>query len=334
MEHLRVHIIVYEGIVTLSLQFSHTVPLLAPIQKSMPLKKRMPLRIAPSLPPSRNKAFNKINEEEDVALLVQMLNDPVKGRALRDGFSRSFPGKSIICATIDGPAGSRNAHYDFQIQLNSGEWLKVEHKGCQSGRPIDTSKAPWTGGVQFSNGGMEKYRLARKYAEEWYDIYIGSLYLTNTYGLSEPIPTKEEWMLRDAKVQGDPKTPFGKELKRVVRESGSDSLLSLRNEFVPGFVERLTQDDSAMFLEDAMTMIQSAFHEKDVWLQVSGSVKSGVFYFYWSPSLSVESLHHVRFVQEKDVVGYIESSGCPYPIRCILRWGKGAGFSNLRIDLK
>ena len=313
----------------------------------------------------RSKIHAKENEDRDINVLLRRLNDPLdaKGEEMCWRFREAFPGKSIVGArrcsievgqskAVSGAvsktgqskagqskAGGRSAHYDFQIQVADEatgltQWLRVEHKGSALYKPIDEANPPWTGGVQFFNGGLEKYRLCRMYAEQWYVRFIGSGWLTKEYGLEGvPVPSLEEWMTRDAKVQGDPKTAFGMALKRAVRASGKESLRELRDQFVPDFVAGLTKKDEAEFLEDVFPVLQSSLAQKDVWLQVAGDVASGMFHTRWSPALSVSSVTGVRFGGKKDVVGELETD-CAWPIRFILRWGKGAGFSNLRLDLK
>jgi hypothetical protein len=299
----------------------------------------------------RSKSFTKVNEDRDIECLMRLISDG-NGMYLHRQFQHAFPGKSIVGVRRSessseekgkgkgkGKAGGRSAHYDFQVEVLDEEtgitqWRCVEHKGSALYKPIDEALPPWTGGVQFFNGGMEKYRLCRKYAEQWYERFIGSGFLTREYGLEGiPVPSLEEWIARDAKVQGDPKTAFGIALKRAVRRGGKESLRDLRDQFVPDFVAGLTEADEAQLIEDVFPMLQASLAQKDVWLQVAGDVQNGRFHCRWSPSLSVSSITGVRFSGKKDVTGEFITD-CSWPIRFILRWGKGAGFSNLRLDLK
>jgi hypothetical protein len=302
----------------------------------------------------RSKFLTKVNEDRDIECLLTLLSDE-RGKEMRQRFYDAFPGKEIVgarrCEPLGGieekggkkekggKAGSRSAHYDFQVEVADKatgltKWLHVEHKGSSVYKPIDEALPPWTGGVQFFNGGLEKYRLCRNYAEQWYERFIGSGFLVKEYGLDGvPVPTLDEWMMRDAKVQGDPKTAFGLSLKRAVRASGKESLRDLRDAFVPDFVASLTERDEVEFMEDVFPVLQASLAQKDVWLQVAGDVHKGLFHCRWSPALSVSSVTGVRFSGKKDVVGELVTD-CAWPIRFILRWGKGAGFSNLRLDLK
>lgn len=337
--HVRVTLCVLDEHVVVTIG---TVPRLVPRSVPCPVPMIPRVDMPPPLPLPRSKALTKKNEEQDIELLVHRLNHP-SGADLRGLYHTTFPGKTLLCARLFDPhtkkkAGSRSVHYDFQILVQEGskepQWLKVEHKGSSVYKPLDDEMPPWTGGVQFFNGGMEKYRLCRRYAEAWYSRYMESGFLSREYGLDEPIPSCEEWIQRDARVQGDPKTAFGKALKRAVRAKGQESLLTLRDTFVPDFMASLTEADSEAFLEDVSPILQDSFSQKDVWLQVAGDIASGSFHARWSPALSLQRVTGIRWgPTKKDITGWIESD-CVYPIRFILRWGKGAGFSNLRLDLK
>lgn len=287
----------------------------------------------------RTKAQAKHNEENDIARLIEQLNG--SPCPLHHAFETSFPGYYIGGARLYDPtnkkkAGTRSVHYDFEVLVSNeqGEysWWKVEHKGSIVCREIDPSCPPWTGGVQFYNGGMEKYRLCLRYAEAWYNQYIGSGWLSAEYGIVEPIPSLAEWITKDARVQGNPKTAFGLALKRAVRARGEESLRRLRDEFVPRFVASLTETDYRNFQDDVFPILRDSLSQKDVWLQIAGDV-DGSYHARWSRALTVERCGWPIIRGEKDVTGEVDTD-CEYPIRFILRWGKGAGFSNLRLDLK
>lgn len=333
---------------TLQVQGAHVTVSLHPISIPYGLVKKPDTTVAaaPITTVTRSKALAKSNEEQDIACLVEMIHRGCPhGLSLRALYQDAFPGQELMAARAydsdKKKAGGRSVHYDFQILVRQGQenkWLRVEHKGSQVNKPIDPHQPPWTGGVQFFNGGMEKYRLCRRYAESWYATYIGSGYLSEEYKVAEPIPSCEEWIQRDARVQGDPKTAWGLALKKAVRATGKESLRHLRDVFVPEFVAGLTEEDKQEFIEDVTPILRDSLAQKDVWLQIAGTLPSPgshqtEFHARWSPALSITSVTGVRWSSEKDITGWIESD-CAHPIRFILRWGKGAGFSNLRLDLK
>jgi hypothetical protein len=303
----------------------------------------------PRTPLIRTKAAAKRNEETDIATIITYINDPVSpiGIALRQMFYDTI-GKPLLEAALAVPIpptqaqahtprpGSRHAHYDFVIRTTNDVWLKVEHKGSAVRAPINPAQPPWIQGVQFYNGGMEKYRFAVRYATAWYDKYVGSGLLKERYSISAPIPTLTEWLHGDAKTQGDPKTPFGRELKATFRAANGDrtSMRQERDEFVTEFFATCSADDEATLAADILPLIRQTLAEKDVWLQVAGDVATGEFDFLWRPQLVIERIESVSFVPGRaDICMEVRCGGglCLSPI---LRWGKGAGFSNLRLDLK
>lgn len=286
-----------------------------------------------AIPSLRLKQNAKENESADVEHLIVMLNDPDSdvGNRMRREFFSVF-GTPLLGARR-GVAGGRGKHYDFEIETERG-WLHVEHKGSIKEKPISADSNPWEQGVQFHNGGANKYSIAKKYAEAWYVKYIGSGLLKERYGLTSPLPTVEEWIQRDVRTQGDPKTPFGQELKRVYREAHpKGSLEKERDEFVEEFIHQCTPEDNRIFAAEVLPVIQSAFADKDVWLQIAGNVHSDSFYFRWSPSLQIDRIESVKIHKKSDIQMKIDC-GKGLILHPILRWGKGQGFSNLRIDLK
>jgi hypothetical protein len=292
----------------------------------------------------RTKKNAKAHEDADIEALIVAINTPESpvGTVLRDAYLARF-GTPLIAARRSEPTvaggkrvGGRGVHYDFQICVGADErWLNVEHKGSKTYAPIDPARPPWTGGVQFYNGGMEKYRFARRYAEAWYTKYVGSGLLKARYGLAAPIPTLDEWIAKDAKVQGEAKTAFGVELKAAYQARdgcAGKSLTAERDEFVAEFFTTCDAEDSASLAEDILPLVRDSLAQKDVWLQITGDV-NGAFHCAWSPQLTVTRVERVTIVKSCDIEIAIECDG-DFKFGGILRWGYGAGFSNLRLDLR
>jgi hypothetical protein len=283
----------------------------------------------------RTKASAKANEDRDVNKIIELLNDAAsaKGEEMRHAFYVKF-GKTVTGARRAEKSGGRKAHYDFQIQVDGGDWLKVEHKGSIKFAPINPDLPPWKEGVQFYNGGLEKYRFTQKYATAWYNKYIASGVLTERYELMSPIPTLEEWISNDAKKEGNPKTTFGKELKRVVRASvKGGSLKAERDELVEEFYAGCTDVDCAELAEDILPLVRECLAEKQVWLQIAGDIERGEFNFAWSPQFTVSEIKSVRILKASDIKIEVECND-GFNFGGILRWGNGMGFSNIRLDLK
>jgi hypothetical protein len=333
---------------------------LVKMSSSKPIVKRpKPILVAvpTTEPPSveRTKRTAKANEDKDIDMLIHLINDSssLKGGEMRRTFYDVD--KSITAARRSDPSltgkkvGGRGVHYDFQICVDS-QWLNVEHKGSKTYSPIDPKLPPWTGGVQFYNGGMEKYRFAKRYAEAWYTKFIASGILKSRYNITAPIPTLDDWIKNDAKSQDKGKTEFTKELRAKITQMNK-TLKEERDEFVNEFYETCSESDCETLKEDILPLVQESLSQKNVWLQVAGDIESGKFYHKWSKQLVVTKIESGKFYHKWSkqlVVTKIESvtikkgKDILIEVVCdnnftfggILRWGYGAGLSNIRLDLR
>jgi hypothetical protein len=296
---------------------------------------------SPTTPQKRTRDNAKMNEDKDIQFILRVLNDPSNtiGTQLKKAFFTKF-GKNILAARQSDPegikgAGGRKVHYDFQIQTEDG-WHNIEHKGSQKYTPIDSSLPPWTGGVQFYNGGMEKYRFAQKYGQAWYTMYVGSGLLKEKYKLKAAIPTLDEWMKKDAKAQGDPRTEFGKELKKKYRELHDNKKVSLtaeRDEFVKKFYEECNEQDIQFLKEDILPIVKESLSQKHYWLQIAGSLETGKFHCAWSKQLEINTIKNIKIELRSDIWIVVDCEN-NFSFEAILRFGKGSGFSNIRLDLR
>lgn len=283
---------------------------------------------------ARTKSEAKKNEEADVKAIVEALNNPqtAHGAQLRAAFKSKF-GQDIEAARQPQGAGGRSKHYDFEVQV-AGAWRKVEHKGAKTYKGFDSDLPPWTGGVQFYNGTGKTYTLGRLYARQWYDRYIASGTLSRKYNITAAAPDYETWFAKDAMKQGDPTTPFGKELRSKFRGEGAPHLgggcFDERDEMARDLT--LSDADMETVKAEVLAIAQSVLREKDYWLQINGDVNSR-FCCKWSPPLKITTITGVKRVPCSDVLLEF-TTDMGFPIRAMLRWGKGQGLSNIRIDLR
>ncbi len=287
----------------------------------------------------RNRDNAGANETEDILNIVHALHTKSPaGLRLMTSFKEKF---NLELLDARARAGNRGVHYDFQILVETKVlnirdrtwstkqvWKNVEHKGSQSTSPIPADQTPWAAGVQFHNGGCDKYTIGRLYARCWYDTLIASGRLKTSWNLTSPTPTFDEWFHKDAKRQDDPTTEFGVELKRKVRESGQ-KLGDLRTQVHAVF--QPTEADLSLFKEEVLAVLNRCLQEKDYWLTIHGNIL-GDFHCAWYPQFLLADLSAVTMRKEKDIWFDFESSETKFS--SILRWGKGAGFSNLRIDAR
>jgi hypothetical protein len=288
----------------------------------------------------RSKKNSKKNEEYDTNKIIKFINTLCEtGVKISQQFESVFIGYKILNAISSG--GRRKDHHDFTLTIEEIDtklihcW-NVEHKGTQKKSTIDAP--PWKGGVQFYNGGMEKFKIAEEYAKYWYDLFIATERLREEFDIPKDIQTPDyiTWRNNDAKTQGDPKTPFGITLKKNVRDKLGSSLINHRNEFVPLFINHIKSKPEILdsLKEEILEITKKILEQKDAWLEINGNIDSG-FTFKWSKKLTISKVTSISFNEEtkSDFTGRVDSD-LDYPINFIIRWGKGAGFSNLRVDLK
>lgn len=279
---------------------------------------------------SRTRDTAAANETADIKIIVDAINSRSPAglhilRAFKDHTGRE------ITAARHRAGPNRGTHYDFEIEVE-GVWWKVEHKGSQTYSRPGVDEVPWKAGVQFHNGGCEKYSLARKYARIWYTKYIKSGELAREFGVSAPHPSFEEWFERDCRVQSDPKSAYGKELKRNVRNvrGPKASLLDKRQAILDAF--DFTEDDKRTLIAEVLPIANHALQQKEYWLSIHGPLE-GNFHAVWYPQFTIEAIHDVTLKKNKDIEIQFACAN-NFTFNGILRWGKGAGFSCLRVDLK
>lgn len=277
----------------------------------------------------RTRDLAATNELEDIASIIRAINENTAvGRQIISAFYDVF-GETIVGARAR-KGSSRGTHYDFEIKIGD-MWKKVEHKGSQLFKVPKAGDAPWKAGVQFHNGGCEKYSLAKKYARVWYDMYIASGLLKEEFNLASEIPTYEEWF-KDCRQQSDPKTAFGKELKKKVREvrGPRTSLLEKRANVLEAL--EFSDEDIATFIREVHPIANTALEQKDYWLSIHGSL-GGEFNATWYPQFTIREIREVSFKKNLDLEITVKCED-GFEFKPLLRWGKGAGFSCLRIDLR
>jgi hypothetical protein len=73
--------------------------------------------------------------------------------------------------------------------------------------------------------------------------------------------------------------------------------------------------------------------EKDLWLQINGDINDNVD-FKWYDKILLDEKYTVNISMKSDFDFDFISIENKINFKAKLRWGKGCGFSNLRIDLK
>ena len=284
-----------------------------------------------TMPRTRNTAGAQ--ETADIAAIVEGVRSRTGcGPKIATAFMEQF-GVEILDARVRA-GNNRRTHYDFEVLVGPapGMWRRVEHKGSAGCVPVSSTDTPWAAGVQFHNGGCEKYTIARKFARAWYDFHVGSGTLKAAWGITAEIPTFEEWYAKDAKCQADPRTAFGRELKTRVRAVRGEKG-SLRDERVPVIAAfEVTEEDLRVLGEEAIAVLNEALDQKDYWLTIHGD-PTGEFHCRWWPPFRLIVPTSITVRKELDIYFDFVCEGGVF-FSGLLRWGKGAGFSNLRIDAR
>jgi hypothetical protein len=279
----------------------------------------------------RTKSTAAANEEKDILHIITSINTKnAVGQKIIDRFLHTF-GYELLKAR-ERQGSSRGTHYDFDIEVRTPEgdvWKHVEHKGSKTYRIIKAEEKPWTAGVQFHNGGSEKYTITKEYARLHYDTHIASGSLKRTFNIQSPIPSFEEWFKQDCCVQDNPRTSFGKELKERVREQRNSSLLAERTPVVAGL--KFDEEEKKILIAEVLPIANHALEQKDYWLTICGDIEKE-FNLAWSPKFTIPAIEEIVIHRKKDITFDFKCSG--FAFSGILRWGKGAGFSCLRLDLK
>ena len=290
----------------------------------------------------KNKCTKRSNngktEEYNIIQLVNHLNNSTDlGKKL---ISSLYENMNITFKTAEcRPKSNRKSHYDFIIIDNNGRKYQVEHKGSFRYKKIKDTDTPWKSGVQFVNAGCEKFDISHIYAKLWYDKYISSKYLSDCYKLSSDIPTFNTWYKSDCCTQGDPKSKFSIELKTVCKKYEGKSQLSnlrkLRKDINNDLFNKIQSDSTILdkFTETVINLGNTCLLEKDLWLQINGNINDNVD-FKWYGKILLDEKYTVNISMKSDFDFDFISTENKINFKAKLRWGKGCGFSNLRIDLK
>ena len=271
-------------------------------------------------------------EARNISIIVKSLNDPISaiGKKIKDKFCETF-GKQITEARVrDGQ--NLKTHNDFQIMVfGETSWNTVEHKGSKQYTPIPESNTVCKSGVQFHNGLCDKYTIPNKYARVWYNKWIASGTLAKEFDIKASIPTFDEWYAKDCNSL-DPKTPFGIEQKTKVRAVKGDKSSLLKERLPVNEAFDITEDEQSLLKAEVLAIANDALEQKDYWLEIHGNLEAD-FHLRWFPKFTLKDIAEVTVLKHDDIKVEFKCAD-DFIFHSYLRWGKGAGFSNLRFDLR
>lgn len=280
----------------------------------------------------------KIDESKRVKWICDNINNNTElGLKIKTKYTELFK-KDISNVIFKGTNGR---HYDILITNTDGSLKKCEEKGSKKYRKIETMKKPWENSVQIYNGPGNKFSIGRKYARFWYDNVVCDTAIKEKYNIEYTIPTFEDWET-DAYSCGDPKTQYGRALKKTYREihpnsslggkgnSSYDYRLNVNNKFILAFSDK----EKKTMINEIQEKMNAILVEKECWLQTTGEIDQD-FNFKWYNKIEVPVIQDITILYKKgsDITFNITTDS-PFIMKGIIRFGKGTGFSNIRVDIK
>lgn len=294
---------------------------------------------ATSISTINTRAMNRSNEIIRVKTIIKNINDNTElGIEIKQDFKKVYDEE--IDYVIDN-GGTNTDHYDFTIVLKNGNHMKCEEKGTCKMINLDSLKKPWENSVQRYNGPGNKFSIALKYAKHWYNLVIKNGSLAKEYGITSNVPSLDEWLDKDAFKCCDPTSPYGKEFKKKYRKKHPGSSLNGKKNSPKDYrVEvnstfEFTEEDKKILIEETQKTLDTCMSDKDCWLTTCGDI-NGIFRFKWFKKISSAKIEDINidYKEGGDIYFHYKTNNESTDFKCILRFGKGSGFSNIRYDFK
>ena len=269
------------------------------------------------------------------------------GYILKQEYEKLF-GKSIKNVCVSG--GTNKDHYDLMIYHSDGTYKKCEEKSTiYYQENISEETKPWEFSVQVFNGVGKGFNIGIIYAKLWYKHNIAPGIVKKNYQIEAPIPTEQEWLKKDAWNCGNPRTRYGKELKSKFKiKHGQTSMNGkskngfLENEY--DYREPVLEEFYSLFrkntnikitlIQEVQEKLEKVFLEKECYLQTTGDINSEKFNFKWYDQIKVPRIQDIVLNTRKADATFDIITDVTENYSMVLRFGKGTGFSNIRIDIR
>tara|TARA_B100000674_G_C37809158_1_gene900275 strand:- start:35 stop:901 length:867 start_codon:yes stop_codon:yes gene_type:complete len=279
-------------------------------------------------------------EEKRVNFIINEVNQNTPlGISIKDSFELKF-GKKI--EKFENIGGKLKDHYDLIIVCEDGTRLKCEEKGTNCFyESLEDFTQPWANSVQRFNGPGNKFKIGIKYAKLWYSLVVSNKEISKEYGVNSEIPSEEEWLTKDAFQCGNPKTEWGKEFKRKYRAKHPKSSMNGKINSPKDYREivnedfKLTEEDKVILLKETQEILDHIMNEKECWLQTCGTIENKLN-FRWHDKIEPPKITDIELEWKKgaDIYFNFITENNLADFKCILRFGKGTGFSNIRFDIR
>ena len=274
-----------------------------------------------------------LKQQEDIRItkICEKINNNSKlGNKLRESYY-NFYNKNIYNVI---KVGGNSDHYDIKVIHNDTTTKQIEVKSRQIFQPnIKNTNRPWEISVQFLNGPGNKFSIASYYAKLWYDNIVCNRDIVGKFvPHTIKCPQFDEWK-KDAFKCGDPSSEFGITLKQNYRLMyPKSSMLDYRKIVNDKF--EFTEDYKIEMIDEVQRIYNKCMIEKEGWLQTFGDPDDiEKFNFKWFDKVDAYKIIDINCIKSRDILFEIKCDN-DYKFNAILRWGKGAGFSNIRLDLK
>ena len=297
----------------------------------------------------KTRGTAKKDEEMRLKLIYDNCNNntPI-GIKIKENYKKKF-NKEIKEINLTG--GKRIDHYDFVIIHTDGTRKKCEEKGTKTyhSNINQMDKKPWEYSVQVFNGIGNHYKIGRMYSRLWYNHNILPDKIKQDYNIKSPIPSYKEWSEKDAFACGDPKTDYGKELKKNFHQIHGHT--SMNGKSIKGFnpnntdyrkslkkeLKELYKDNiKEKFINEVQEKFNTFYKDKECYLQTTGDIKTDKFNFKWYEKIEIPKVTDIIMRDTGTDIDFdiIKESIDKIDYSLKLRFGKGTGFSNIRIDTK
>jgi hypothetical protein len=292
------------------------------------------------------------NKENQELFRLESISDSINnysfpGYILKQEYEKLF-GKEITNVSVSG--GTNRDHYDLKIYHSDGTSKKCEEKSTiYYKEDISSETKPWEFSVQVYNGVGKGFQIGFIYAKLWYKHNIAPGIVKKNYQIESPIPTEQEWLKKDAWNCGNPRTQYGKELKNKFKCRHGETSMNgkskngyLENEYdyrepvLEDFytIYRQNEEIKKGLISEIQEKLKKIFNEKECYLQTTGDINTDEFNFQWYEQIKVPTIQDVVLNTKKADATFDIITDVTENYSMVLRFGKGTGFSNIRIDIR
>ena len=291
---------------------------------------------------SRSSEKERLN-----SICYHINNSTFYGKKLKEDYFKLF-NQNLKQALVTG--GTNKHHYDIMMIHNDNSTKKCEEKSTiYYKEDLSNEVKPWVYSVQVFNGVGKHFGIGLLYAKLWYKHNIAPQEVKKNYQILSPIPSEKEWLRKDAFQCGNPKTRYGKELKQKFRDIHGETSMNGKSkkdfkENIYDYREPVIYEFTELFrsepkikkqlIKEIQEKLERVFLEKECFLQDTGDINSNEFSFKWYNQIKIPKIKDVVLNNRKSDITFDIITDITQNYTLVLRFGKGTGFSNIRIDIR